>query len=97
VTDIEQLNDGLFFFSLKSIRIFSFLELCQTQSPNDAQHLADTLQILTIVIPHVHETILNTVNNYFDSILFDFFAFSILIYYLIYLDVYHRNTQSYDF
>ncbi|CAF0950261.1 unnamed protein product [Rotaria sordida] len=43
VIDIEQFND----------------ELCQTQSTADAQCLADTLQILTILIPHVHETILN--------------------------------------
>ncbi|CAF2468890.1 unnamed protein product [Rotaria sp. Silwood2] len=47
VTDIEQFND----------------ELCQTQSTADAQHLADTLQILTIIIPHVHETILNNYLN----------------------------------
>ncbi|CAF1317212.1 unnamed protein product, partial [Rotaria sp. Silwood1] len=47
VIDIEQFND----------------ELCQTQSTTDAQCLADTLQILTILIPHVHETILNNYLN----------------------------------
>ncbi|CAF1201827.1 unnamed protein product [Adineta ricciae] len=34
-------------------------ELCKTQSTDDAQHLADTLQILTTLIPHLHDTILN--------------------------------------
>ncbi|CAF3348525.1 unnamed protein product [Rotaria socialis] len=43
VIDIEQFND----------------DLCQTQSTNDAQHLADTILILSTLIPHVHETVLN--------------------------------------
>ncbi|UJR33862.1 hypothetical protein I4U23_021283 [Adineta vaga] len=43
VLDLEQFTD----------------ELCQTQSNNDAQQLADTLQILTILIPNLHDTILN--------------------------------------
>ena len=37
---------------------FVSLEMCQTQSSDDAQQLADTLQILTVLIPHVHQTIL---------------------------------------
>jgi hypothetical protein len=70
------------------------IELCQTQSTNDAQRLADTLQILASLIPHVHETILNNVKYEFDGILYHFiFIFSILIFYLIYLNVYHRNIQ----
>ncbi|CAF4358710.1 unnamed protein product, partial [Adineta steineri] len=47
VLDIEQFTD----------------ELCQTQSTSDAQNLADTLQILAILIPNVHETILNNYLN----------------------------------
>ena len=43
---------------------FFFLDLCQTQSINDAQQLADTIVILTTVIPNVHQTILNNVNYY---------------------------------
>ncbi|CAF0798489.1 unnamed protein product [Adineta steineri] len=49
VLDIEQFTDGC--------------KLCQTQSTSDAQNLADTLQILAILIPHVHETILNNYLN----------------------------------
>lgn len=65
VTDIEQFNNGGFVFLFWKISIWKFVvvELCQTQSTSDAQCLADTIQILTVLIPHVHETILNQVKS----------------------------------
>ena len=49
-----------------------FLDFCQNQSNTDAQSLADTLQILSILIPHVHETILDNVNFCLLSFEIDF-------------------------
>ena len=77
---------------------FVSLEMCQTQSSDDAQQLADTLQILTVLIPHVYETILVQVIDRLHRNSVDRLerCSSISHFYLIYLGVYRRNTRRYD-
>lgn len=68
----------------KRLFFLSFFEdFSQTQSTIDGQQLAESIQILTVLIPHVHPTILDQVKPFdiFDRNHFDSFRFfSLFIY-----------------